>query len=114
MSNTKKTSITISALIWSGIILILLGVIILIFGLVKNELFTFEYGDLKFSTSQTGLVISFLGAAISYFTTKNLPQDTMVLGDKPTMKEKVKRKLPIISVIIGVISLVVFLILTLT
>ena len=87
-----------------------MGVLILIFGLADNALFELEWGDLKINTSQTGLVVSILGAAICFFTTKNLPQGVMVLGDKPTKKEKFFSNLPKISVIVFVVALIILII----
>ena len=58
-----------------------------------------------------GLIIIIIGAALSFFTVKNLPADIIVHGGKPTFRERFIRNMPLIALITGVLAC---LILTLT
>lgn len=102
----RKVSITFTVLIWVGMLLAILGAVVAALGLGDSTLFEGSLGDFKIKTSQVGLVILAIGAALSYFTSQNLPSGTTVLGDSPTLLDRVKRNLPVLSLLAFVIAVV--------
>lgn len=76
----KKLSITHTALIWVGIILILVGVVMTLFGFGSDAI-AFEavvFDAVELSTSHIGLVLIVIGALLSAFTCSRLPSDVRV------------------------------------
>jgi len=104
----ERISITYTALIWTGIILVLFGAISAVLGLGGATFFEASFGEIKIKTTQTGLAILFVGALLSGFIAIKLPKGVVVLDkeEKYTFTERLARKIPILALIIAAIAIV--------
>ena len=112
MGESNNKSVTMTAFAWTGILLMIAGVVILIFGLIPDTPFQVEFQTFKMSTPKTGLVITGIGALISYLATKG--SGATVYSGGTTKNQKFKRNAGKASIIIGVLAvalLIVFYIL---
>ena len=111
MEKSKNKSVTLTAVAWTGILMMIAGVVILIFGLIPDSPFQVEFQTFKMSTPKTGIVIMGVGALISYLATKN---PDVIVYSGGTKDQKFKRNAAKASIIIGVLAvalLIVFYIL---
>jgi formate hydrogenlyase subunit 3/multisubunit Na+/H+ antiporter MnhD subunit len=110
-----RVSITFTALIWTGIVLCIAGFIITALGLGGVTLFEAGIGDFTVKTTNSGLALIVIGAALSYFVSRALPTGVAVLGndptrEEPTLREKPIRILPMVALVIGTIALFILIV----
>ena len=104
-----KLSITYTALIWTGIVLMLFGAITAILGFGGSTFFEASFGDLKVKTNQIGLAILIIGAVFTATIARKLPKGVKILGEgveKYSFTEKLARKIPIFSLAIIVVAII--------
>lgn len=104
----NKVSITYTALIWAGILLALFGAIVTVMGLGGSIVFEGSVGDIKVKTTQTGLAILVVGAVLSGAIALKLPKGIVVLekGEKYSFTEKLARRIPILSIVMGIVAII--------
>ncbi len=106
VTKEKRISITFTALIWVGILLCIFGAVVAVLGLSGSIAFEAHIGSVEVKTTQTGLAILVVGALLSFFTAQRLPHDVIVLGDEPTLMEKLVRQVPMVSILMCIITVV--------
>jgi len=104
----NRVSITYTALIWTGIILSILGAIVAVLGFGGSTVFEGSLGDIKVKTTQTGLAVLVVGAALAGTIALKLPKGVVVLeeGEKYSFTEKLARRIPVLSLVILVVAIV--------
>lgn len=106
-----RVSFTHTALIWTGIILCLIGAGVAILGLGGLTALEVSYNSATVKTTSIGLAILVIGALLSGIVALRLPPDVIVLAEenKYTLTEKLARKIPFLSLMIclaGILFLV--------
>jgi len=103
-----RVSITYTALIWTGIILALFGAITAVLGLGGATVFEGSLGSIKVKTTQTGLAILVVGAALAGTIALKLPKGIVVLeeGEKYSLTEKLARRIPVLSLVIVSVAII--------
>ncbi len=104
----NRVSITYTALIWTGIILSLFGAIVAILGFGGSTVFEGSLGDIKVKTTQTGLAVLVVGAALASTIALRLPKGIVVLeeGEKYSLTERLARIIPVLFLVILVVAIV--------
>ena len=111
MENLQQKNLTLTIYAWTGFLLIIAGVVILIMGLVPNDPFIIEYEKFKMSTPQTGLVLVFVGAFIGYLATKSTAGQTTTYSSKTIPGRKFRSNMYTIFIIAGIIAFITFFVL---
>ncbi|GAC1447669.1 MAG: hypothetical protein PVS3B1_32810 [Ktedonobacteraceae bacterium] len=109
-SKQKKTPITFTALIWSGILIAAFGAIVAVFGVTGATVFEGKIGDIEVKTQSVGLAILVIGAVLAGFIATHLPGDVRILARKPrSLTEKIASR-AIYFFIIGVVACILLII----
>lgn len=105
----KRLSVTHTVLIWIGIILIVLGAVMNVFGIGSDtaaiKVTVLDMAEL--STSHVGLVFVIVGAFLSGVVTLRLPPDVRVFsGSERSLTERIAENALVPSVMLGGSALV--------
>ena len=107
----NKVSISHTALIWTGIILCLIGAIVAISGLGGLTSLEVSFNAIKIKTTSVGLGILVIGALLSGVVAIKLPKGIITLGveHKYSLTEILARRIPMFSLIIGIVAAILLL-----
>ena len=109
----KEFSVTYTVLIWFGMALCIVGAVAAILGLGGSTVFELTFGDFTAKSTQVGLSIMIIGAALAGVVAVKLPAGVKVLAEEVhySFTQRLARNLPVVAlilVLVGVISLVVY------
>lgn len=109
----KRISLTYTVLIWLGMVLCVVGAVAAIVGVGGSNAFALTFGDFEAKSTQVGLSIMVIGAALAGVVALKLPAGVRVLAEhsQPGFTEKLARNLTTAALIIvtaGVILLIVY------
>lgn len=103
--NEKRLSVTFTALIWSGIALIVCGAAVAVLGIGDDiEIVELTWGSASLKTSQVGLVMIVVGSLLSGTVALRLPSDVRVFDSgrrQVSFMEQVAERAPILFIVVG-------------
>lgn len=112
--SSRRLSVTFTALVWTGITLILVGAIMTFFS-IGSDVTAFKvtiFDVVELRTSHIGLVLIIVGAVLSGIVSLRLPADVRIFGEsKRSLTERIAENALIPSVILIILALLVLLVL---
>ena len=104
----KRLSVTHTGLIWTGVILVLVGLVMTLFGIADDatafEATILDIAELR--TSHIGLIFIVIGAFLSGIVSIRLPPDVRVFREsKQSLTEKVAENALVPSAVLGSVAL---------
>jgi uncharacterized membrane protein len=80
MSKSSRPSVTYTALIWLGILLVLIGLVVTLLGVGGAVTFDAKINDIEFHTTNLGLAILMVGAVLAALVAIKLPKGVEVFA----------------------------------